>query len=184
MQVEVQIQWNIDRWGQRNINSSPHPVTEELLENTCQIADKTWQLWFQQWLICLQPDISPLQSYELSLLFTDDAEIQTLNASYRHQDRPTDVLAFATLDQPSPPTPLWTEIPVELGDIVISVETADLQAQAHNHTLVQELAWLATHGLLHLLGWDHPTPEQLQLMLTQQQKLLDLINLPLTPGQH
>jgi probable rRNA maturation factor len=64
-----------------------------------------------------------------------------------------------------------------LGDIVISVETAYRQAQQQGHSLQTELAWLATHGLLHLLGWDHPDEESLQGMLYQQETLLKLVNL-------
>lgn len=178
MQVDVQIQWNIDQ--DPDIDS---PIAD-LLTEAGSISHRTWNQWFQEWFIYLQPSISPIQSYELSLLFTNNSEIQTLNASYRNQDRATDVLAFATLDQQSLPTTLWSEVPVELGDIIISVETAVIQAQEQQHSLVQELAWLATHGLLHLLGWDHPDLKQLNLMLTQQQKLLEKINLSPIPGQY
>jgi probable rRNA maturation factor len=60
---------------------------------------------------------------------------------------------------------------------VISIETAIGQAQQQGHALEQELAWLAAHGLLHLLGWDHPDDEQLQQMLQQQATLLQTIGL-------
>jgi len=183
MQVDVHVQWDGNQRGQENTEPAPHSLTKPWRAESYLIPEPTWRLWFQQWFTYLQPDISPIQSYELSLLLTDDPGIQALNASYRNQDRPTDVLAFATLDHPSPPTALWAEIPVELGDIIISVETAANQAQEHHHTLVQEMAWLATHGLLHLLGWDHPDSERLRLMLTQQQQLLKQI-FPSTPEQY
>lgn len=63
------------------------------------------------------------------------------------------------------------------GDIVISVPTARAQAKAQGHRLSQELAWLASHGLLHLLGWDHPDELSLQRMLQQQRQLLAAIQL-------
>ena len=61
---------------------------------------------------------------------------------------------------------------LELGDIVISVETAARQAPEHGHNLREELLFLATHGLLHLLGWDHPDDASLEAMLQRQQQLL------------
>jgi probable rRNA maturation factor len=63
---------------------------------------------------------------------------------------------------------------------VISVETADRQAQQQGHSLKTELAWLASHGCLHLLGWDHPDLESLKRMLNQQVTLLQAINLEIT----
>lgn len=140
------------------------------------IEAETWQVWFQHWLTQLEPDQSPIDAYELSLRLTDDREIQTLNAQYRQKDQPTDVLAFAALEVDSP-APIALEEPLYLGDIVISIETAIGQAQQQGHALEQELAWLAAHGLLHLLGWDHPDDEQLQQMLQQQATLLQTIGL-------
>jgi probable rRNA maturation factor len=55
------------------------------------------------------------------------------------------------------------------------VETANRQAAERNHTLTEELVWLAAHGLLHLLGWDHPDEESLRTMLEQQNRLLQAI---------
>lgn len=136
-----------------------------------------WQSWFQQWLQILQPPLAP-GGYELSLRLTDDAEIQQLNADYRQQDQPTDVLAFAALEVEAPAIPDHSTEPLYLGDLVISIDTAQRQAQAAGHDLTIELAWLAAHGLLHLLGWDHPDEAQLTAMLTQQAQLLRAIGLP------
>jgi probable rRNA maturation factor len=143
------------------------------------VASDTWLQWFQQWLAVLRPQYSPIHAYELSLRLTDDLEIQTLNANYRQQDTPTDVLAFAALeDEASQFAQPQATVPLYLGDIVISVETAQRQAIAHNHSLDLELAWLAVHGLLHLLGWDHPDDESLSTMLHQQEILLQAVGLP------
>ena len=109
-----------------------------------------------QWLIALSPNISPLQAYALTLRLTDNAEIQGLNATYRQQDRPTDVLAFATLETQSPQSASWTVLPVELGDIVISVEMALNQAQTYEHSLQQELAWLASPWAFAPVGLGSP----------------------------
>ena len=82
---------------------------------------------------------------EISLVFCDDPFIQNLNAEYRGKNAPTDVLSFAQGD------------PEVLGDIVISVPTAIRQAAAAGWALESEIALLAVHGLLHLLGYDDET---------------------------
>lgn len=148
------------------------------------IADEEWETWFRHWLEHLHPDLSPNQYYELSLRLTDDAEIQALNAQYRYKNQPTDVLAFAALevDYPQLDTPDETA-PLYLGDIVISVETAQTQAIQFGHSLGQELAWLAAHALLHLLGWDHPDEASLVRMLKQQESLLQTIGLTINYHQ-
>ena len=144
----------------------------------CPIATELWEDWFKTWLVALQPNRSPIDSYELSLRLTGDREMQHLNYQYRQQDQPTDVLAFAALEAAfSPPQALQSTLPLYLGDIVISVGTAQRQAEAQKHPLEVELAWLAAHGLLHLLGWDHPDDESLNRMLKQQQVLLESIGL-------
>ncbi|MFM7312248.1 MAG: rRNA maturation RNase YbeY [Cyanobium sp.] len=81
--------------------------------------------------------------------------------------------AAADLDDDSPDDPLdLGGMPLELGDIVISVETAARQAPEQGHSLERELLFLASHGLLHLLGWDHPDDARLAMMLARQEALL------------
>lgn len=138
-------------------------------------SEDQWQTYFEQWINALNPQHSKIGSYEVSLLLTTDAEIQTLNATYRHQDQPTDVLAFAALEHESPTAPEMANLPTNLGDIAISVETAERQAAEHGHDFALELLWLASHGLLHLLGWDHPDTEHLHQMLTEQARLVEII---------
>ncbi len=143
------------------------------------ISTSTWEYWFHKWLEALQPEMPPASAYELTLRLTEDREIQVLNAQYRHKNKPTDVLAFAALEVNSPQLPpeIQLSMPLYLGDVVISVETAYRQAQQQGHSLQTELAWLATHGLLHLLGWDHPDEESLRGMLNQQEILLETVEL-------
>ncbi|NJO73017.1 MAG: rRNA maturation RNase YbeY [Leptolyngbyaceae cyanobacterium RM1_406_9] len=147
------------------------------LTSESPISDEIWQGWFSRWLEHLQPDLTATDAYELCLRLTDDAEIQTLNAQYRQKDQPTDVLAFAALEVEAPFVDHEVEIPLYLGDIVISVETARSQAQQEGHSLQQELAWLSAHGLLHLLGWDHPDDNSLMAMLSMQETLLRSVGL-------
>ncbi len=143
-------------------------------------APETWDQWFQTWLQQLETELPPAIGYELSIRLSDDGEIQQLNAQYRHQDKPTDVLSFAALEVEYPQIEsIPAEIPLYLGDIIISVDTAARQAEQQEHSLTVELAWLAAHGLLHLLGWDHPDEESLMQMLGQQETLLTAVGLAL-----
>ena len=94
--------------------------------------------------------------------------------------RPHGCVVLAALDD----TPDWLEgEAVELGDIIVSVDTAQRQAQNHNHSLGYELHWLISHGLLHLLGWDHPDERRLSGMLALQERLLDSTGNVLPKGQ-
>ena len=138
-----------------------------------------WESWFQVWLAHTWQDLPPhaqCAAYELTLRFTEDGEVQTLNRDYRGIDRPTDVLSFAALegtDALLPPDSLTDSgEPLYLGDIVISVPTAQRQAEDSGHSLGVELSWLAVHGFLHLLGWDHPDEDSFERMVNQQIWLL------------
>jgi len=134
------------------------------------IEEDKWRSWFEKWLSLVDHSLDSEKEYEISLILTDDQEIQQLNYQFRRQNQPTDVLAFAALEDEFPTSDTVDSIP--LGDIIISVETAKKQAQSQQHSLQVELAWLASHGFLHLLGWDHPDDQSLIAMLTEQQKLL------------
>lgn len=174
--VEVNIQdcfWQASEQPSQELTSLGKATSPD-----CPIDITTWQSWFQIWLDELQEYLPEANSYELNLRLTNDTEIQSLNTEYRSQDKPTDVLAFATLEVNCPvPPELLVSQSLYLGDIVISVETANQQAQEQHHSLKTELGWLATHGLLHLIGWDHPDDESLAEMLNEQRLLLRAIQL-------
>ncbi len=150
--------------------TADHPLGE-MLETA------HWQDWFSRWAAYMAVEGSPIGAYELSLRLTDDAEIQDLNRVYRHRDQPTDVLSFAALETDSVLPPALLEVePLYLGDIIISLDTAERQAVERDHSLLQETTWLAAHGFLHLLGWDHPDDDGLEAMLAKQAELLSLID--------
>lgn len=161
------------------------PTELDLAVQWCLEGDDALGAWaegffpasLEQWLTQLRPTLPAIwqrSAYEATLRFTDDAEIQALNAEYRQKDQPTDVLSFAALEVDSPLPP---GIPLELGDIIISIPTAQRQAQQQGHDLRTEIVWLTAHGLLHLLGWDHPDEEHLQRMLQQQAALLGTVGI-------
>jgi probable rRNA maturation factor len=137
------------------------------------VDENTWVNWFQDWLQTPGLGLPPGDTYELSLRLTGDAEIQALNAQFRKLDKPTDVLSFAAMEVEFPQVADNSpDAAIYLGDIIISVDTAARQAPEHGYSLRKELAWLASHGLLHLLGWDHPNEVSLLLMLDRQASLL------------
>ncbi len=146
-------------------------LTVQDLYQPSVVNEHTWVEWFEGWLQTPGLGLPPADTYELSLRLTTDMEIQALNAQFRHQDKPTDVLSFAALEVDFPQVEANADA-IYLGDIIISVDTAARQAPEHGYSLIKELAWLASHGLLHLLGWDHPDEATLLLMLHQQQILL------------
>ncbi len=107
----------------------------------------------------------------LSCLLTDDAAVQSLNRSFRAEDKPTDVLSF----------PAGEAMPgadaAYLGDIAISVPYAQRQADKAGHALVAEVQLLAVHGVLHLLGFDHATPAEKADMWAAQTAVLTQLGL-------
>ncbi|MDQ6692373.1 MAG: rRNA maturation RNase YbeY [Candidatus Dormibacteraeota bacterium] len=100
-----------------------------------------------------QPEVAarlPLAPWSANVRLAGDRELRRLNARFAGEDHVTDVLSFASGDA----------APAFLGDIVISWQAAQRQAQAFGHPAQVEVALLAAHGFLHLLGWDHATPRE------------------------
>jgi len=111
---------------------------------------------------------------EVSINFVDNKEIQELNRNYRQQDKTTDVISFALQESVEGELDIVGEdIPLVLGDIVISVDKAKEQAVEYNHSLERELGFLTVHGFLHLLGYDHMTEEDEKKMFQKQEAILE-----------
>lgn len=106
---------------------------------------------------------------EVSILLTDDESIAGLNSEYRGVEGPTDVLSFSQHEGEDDFAPGGEEN--LLGDVVISVETAERQARERGAELDEELDVLLAHGLLHLLGYDHAEPEEAERMFAIQAEL-------------
>ena len=114
-----------------------------------------------------------LSRRELSLAIVGDDEMRSLNRAYRRRNRPTDVLAFPMdeLDTARPDDP--DPGPALLGDVVLCPAVAVRQARAAGHTMDDELVLLATHGVLHLLGYDHMEPDEEKEMFGLQSRLIE-----------
>ena len=123
-----------------------------------------------------------LQNAELSLLLTDDDTIRLLNRAHRCEDRPTDVLAFA-MREGDAKAPEGGPAADMLGDVVISIPTAARHAKKGKRTVDAELRMLLAHGLLHLLGHDHPTRALRRTMVARARALCDAACKPGTRRQ-
>lgn len=106
---------------------------------------------------------------DITVLIADPERIQTLNRDFRHVDRVTDVLTFPAWEGEA----IFAPSDGYLGDIMICMERAKEQAEEFGHSLERELAFLAVHGTLHILGYDHMEPEEEALMRQRQREILE-----------
>ena len=109
-----------------------------------------------------------LDNIIFNVIIIDNSRIRKNNREYRNIDRETDVISFALEDDK---TFNLEEIRV-LGDIYISIDKVHSQALEYGHSFKRELSFLAIHGLLHLLGYDHMTPEEEKIMFQKQEEAL------------
>ena len=140
-------------------------MVEVKINNNQNIIDINQEIYnlFQK----IGAEAAALEGYdqgEISVAFLTNKEIQEINKRYKNIDRPTDVLSF----------PLGDEI---LGDILISVEKAEEQASDYGHSFKREICYLFTHGVLHLLGYDHKTPGDKRQMRQKEKRILSKFDL-------
>ncbi|MCY7753232.1 rRNA maturation RNase YbeY [Bacillus haynesii] len=111
---------------------------------------------------------------EVSVTIVNNEEIQKINKEYRGKDYPTDVISFALEEDGEGEIEIiGADMPPVLGDIIISVDKAQEQAEEYGHSLMRELGFLTVHGFLHLLGYDHMTEEEEKEMFTKQKEILN-----------
>lgn len=136
----------------------------------------------------LETEAVPFKDVTLNVTFTDDASIKEINREFREIDKATDVLSFPAIDFESPADfaginegsadyfdPDTKEL--ILGDIMISLERAHAQAEEYGHSFKREIAFLITHSLLHLLGYDHMNDEERKVMEDKQEAVLQALNI-------
>lgn len=116
---------------------------------------------------------------EVSVTFMSDEEIKAINADYREIDKATDVISFALEEQGEGEIEIYglPDMPTVLGDIIISVDTAKRQADDYGHSFKREIGFLALHGLLHLIGYDHLNDEDEKKMFGRQKEILESFGL-------
>ena len=114
-------------------------------------------------------DTERVSNAEFSVIITDNKTIKDLNKKYRDIDKETDVISFALEDEKEENVYLEKRI---LGDIYISIDKAKDQASEYGHSLTRELSFLAVHGLLHLLGYDHMNENDEKIMFSKQELIL------------
>jgi len=112
----------------------------------------------------------PAAPVEASLVLADDTLVRNLNRDFRGQDRATNVLAFASLDGGNAGP--GAEAPVLLGDVVVAYGTAAAEAASAGKGLADHLSHLVVHGMLHLLGYDHQSPNDAEAMETMEVRVL------------
>jgi probable rRNA maturation factor len=109
----------------------------------------------------------------VAVLFTIDAEIQSLNKEWRGKDMPTNILSFPAAPMPVPPGEV-----AHLGDLVLAFETISKEAQEQGKPFENHVAHLIVHGLLHLLGLDHETDTDAEVMEHRERDVLARLGIP------
>jgi probable rRNA maturation factor len=128
--------------------------------------------------------------FEVNITFTDDGGIREINREFRELDAPTDVLSFPLVNYPAPGDFSHLEEPAArveyfhpetgellLGDIVISLERAKMQAEEYGHSLRREICFLTAHSMLHLFGYDHEADGEREEMEQRQEQILQTLGI-------
>lgn len=123
-----------------------------------------------------------LDGSELSILLCDDSQIRELNSEHRKKDKPTDVLSFPQAEFREPEVLRKGHDLRLLGDVVISLDTAERQAKGRRRSLEDEVRFLLAHGILHLFGYDHATKEEKTVMTKRTRQLVRVTQTPRAPG--
>lgn len=140
-------------------------------------SESKWNVYEKRFEEIFEKTLNHLQieaDYEVSAVLMSADEIHVINRDYRQIDRPTDVISFALKD--SEDDFELDEVEHELGDIFINVEAVVSQAKEYGHSECREISFLFTHGLLHLLGYDHMKDEDEKVMFELQDVILDGFN--------
>lgn len=141
---------------------------------TNQSSQKKWSRYKKDFLLIAQraQEVLKLEDqYSMSVIFVDPEEIHEINKTYRNIDRPTDVISFALRDEADDYEMM--EEDNELGDIFINIQAIVDQASEYGHSMRREVCFLFTHGLLHLLGYDHMCEEDEKQMFALQDVILN-----------
>jgi probable rRNA maturation factor len=126
--------------------------------------------------VTAKPELGSDPEAEVAVLLADDETLHALNREFRQKDAPTDVLSFE--GDADPEEVQLPGAPWHLGDIAISLERVERQAEEYGHSMERELAYLLTHGTLHLLRYDHEDEESRRLMREVEEAAMSVLGLP------
>ena len=169
----------------KSIKSKGSGETRVLIENeqTDMALEESYASLLEKTALTCLKDENMTLGCEINILITDDASIRQINRQFRNIDCSTDVLSFPMVNMKNGRI-LSEEEDYDLdegllllGDIVISMETAQRQAEQYGHALERELAFLVSHGVFHLLGYDHMEKDEETVMLSKQELVLDKLGL-------
>ena len=132
-------------------------------------TDKNLDLEEEKKLIEYTLNYKKLENVIFNIIFVDNKTIRKINKEYRNIDKETDVISFALEDNKD----IELDVGRLLGDIYISIDKIESQAKEYGHSEKREMAFLTIHGLLHLLGYDHQTREEEEIMFKEQELILD-----------
>ncbi len=133
----------------------------------------------EQVIISAAKELKLEDNFEVSITIVDNNRIHEINKEYRSIDRPTDVISFAIEDNDDEFEIFFDELdddialPRLLGDIFISMDKAEEQAEEFDHSIEREIGFLTVHGFLHLNGYDHQTEEEEKEMFALQDIILE-----------
>ncbi len=151
-------------------------------QSAVEVKDEFLKLLKDTVLTCLRAE-NVKTGCEANILLTDDESIRQINNQFRNIDAPTDVLSFPMADiRKGEIVGGGGDYDIDegllmIGDIVISMETAKRQSEKYGHSLERELAFLVSHGVFHLLGYDHMDAQDEAEMMGKQEAVLDILGL-------
>lgn len=153
------------------------PRWEQALSNVSVVAEKVFSAALSYTLEREDFDFCPPGiSLSFNLSLSNDRQVQSLNKEFRGLDKPTNVLSFANIDDPDFASPPLDTL-LEMGDIIIALETLEKESTLKNITLHDHFCHLFTHGVLHLMGFDHQKDDEAEYMEEFEVQILSQLNI-------
>ncbi|WKA60090.1 rRNA maturation RNase YbeY [Planococcus shenhongbingii] len=148
----------------------------DLMDETATLSDR--ELQFVEQILQHAAKVENIGAAEVSVTFVTNEVIQGINKEYRGKDVPTDVISFAMEEMGEGEVEIVGALePRMLGDIIISLDRTKEQAADYGHSFERELGFLAVHGFLHLLGYDHMNKEDEKEMFAKQEEILSSLGI-------
>ncbi len=148
---------------------------ELYINNTLNIDLLDYEPIFEKLALKTLNKLSMNDNIVCSITFVDIETIHKINKEYRNIDNPTDVISFAFLDDKN--EQIIGDIPLDIGEMYICYDVADENRKKYDNTIEREICFLFVHGLLHLLGYDHMSKEDEEVMFKLQDEILEGENL-------